>query len=123
MPDPSDPDDPVDVDAARRIDALHNRLFLDPIFRGSYPVDLLEDTADLDVAGPALASTSCATATSTSSRRPIDVLGVNYYHGNEVSGHPRTDVVGIGSRPARPGRAVAVRRLRARHLPEPRAAA
>ena len=28
---------------------------------------------------------------------PIDVLGVNYYHGNEVSGHPRTDVVGIGA--------------------------
>ena len=53
---------------------------------------------------------------------PIDVLGVNYYHGNEVSGHPRTDVVGIGSRPARPGRAVALRGLRARHLPEPRAA-
>ena len=47
MPDPSDPDDPVDVDAARRIDALHNRLFLDPIFRGSYPADLLDDTADL----------------------------------------------------------------------------
>ena len=51
VPDPSDPDDPVDVDAARRIDALHNRLFLDPIFRGSYPADLLEDTAHLDWQG------------------------------------------------------------------------
>jgi beta-glucosidase len=28
---------------------------------------------------------------------PIDVLGVNYYHGNAVSGHPRADVVGVGS--------------------------
>ena len=30
-------DDPVDVDAARRIDGLHNRFFLDPVLRGSLP--------------------------------------------------------------------------------------
>ena len=29
--DPHDPDDPADLDAARRIDGLHNRLFLDPM--------------------------------------------------------------------------------------------
>ncbi|WP_322920530.1 GH1 family beta-glucosidase [Nocardioides renjunii] len=96
VPDPSDPDDPVDVDAARRIDALHNRLFLDPVFRGSYPADLLEDTSHLTwqrkpwydvVRDGDLAITSA----------PIDVLGVNYYHGNEVSGHLRTDVVGVGA--------------------------
>ena len=47
-------------------------------------------------------STWCATATSTSISTPIDVLGVNYYHGDAVSGHPRTDVVGIGAdHPAR----------------------
>ena len=94
--DPSDPADPVDVDAARRIDALHNRLFLDPIFRGAYPDDLLEDTAGLlwqgsdwyDVVRDGDLAAIAA---------PIDVLGVNYYHGNEVSGHPRTDVVGIGA--------------------------
>ena len=76
VPDPSDPEDPVDVDAARRIDGMHNRFFLDPIFRGTYPVDVLEDTADrtwqdrpwLDVVRD-----GDLDVIST----PIDVLGVN----------------------------------------------
>ncbi|WP_372727622.1 GH1 family beta-glucosidase [Nocardioides sp.] len=94
---PADPDDPVDVDAARRIDALQNRVFLDPILRGEYPADLLADTEELGwqhvIADGDLATISA----------PIDVLGVNYYHGNHVSGHPRTDVVGAGSvQPERP---------------------
>ena len=42
-------------------------------------------------------TTSCATATWPLISTPIDVLGVNYYHGDEVSGHPRTDVVGHGA--------------------------
>ena len=96
VPDPSDPTDPVDVDAARRIDGLHNRFFLDPIFRGAYPADVLEDTADLTWQGnpwyDVVHDGDLATIAT-----PIDVLGVNYYHGNEVSGHPRTDVVGIGA--------------------------
>ncbi|MFC7360115.1 GH1 family beta-glucosidase [Nocardioides astragali] len=96
VPDPSNPDDPVDVDAARRIDALHNRLFLDPIFRGAYPADLLEDTADLTWQGTSWYDVVRDGDLATISA-PIDVLGVNYYHGNEVSGHPRTDVVGIGA--------------------------
>lgn len=94
--DPSDPGDPIDVDAARRVDALHNRLFLDPIFRGSYPADLVEDTAHLAWQGAPwqeVVRDGDLARIST----PIDVLGVNYYHGNEVSGHPRTDVVGVGS--------------------------
>ena len=36
-------DDPADVDAARRADGLTNRLFFDPLLRGSYPADTLED--------------------------------------------------------------------------------
>lgn len=96
VPDPSDPDDPVDIDAARRIDALHNRLFLDPIFRGAYPADLLEDTVDLTWQGTSWYDVVRDGDLATISA-PIDVLGVNYYHGNEVSGHPRTDVVGIGA--------------------------
>ena len=32
-------DDPADVDAARRVDGLTNRLFLDPLLRGRYPAD------------------------------------------------------------------------------------
>ncbi|MFM9785766.1 family 1 glycosylhydrolase, partial [Streptomyces scabiei] len=40
---PVDPADPADVDAARRIDGQFNRWFLDPIFRGEYPADAVED--------------------------------------------------------------------------------
>ncbi|SEC11955.1 beta-glucosidase [Nocardioides exalbidus] len=96
VPDPSDPTDPVDVDAARRIDSLHNRFFLDPIFRGAYPADLLDDTAGLTFDGRPWVDVVRDGDLDVISA-PIDVLGVNYYHGNEVSGHPRTDVVGIGS--------------------------
>jgi beta-glucosidase len=35
-------DDPVDAEAARRVDGNANRLYLDPLFRGSYPEDMIE---------------------------------------------------------------------------------
>jgi beta-glucosidase len=38
-------DRPADADAARRIDGLANRFFLDPVLRGSYPADVLADLA------------------------------------------------------------------------------
>ena len=40
--------DPVDLEAARRIDALWNRMYLDPILRGGYPADLLRTSATSD---------------------------------------------------------------------------
>ncbi len=85
VPDPVDPDDPADVDAARRIDAQFNRIFLDPIIRGAYPEDLLADVAPyglLDhVRDGDLATISA----------PIDALGVNYYHGELVGARPHPD--------------------------------
>ena len=83
--DPVDPHDPADVDAARRIDAQHNRLFLDPIFRGAYPADLVEDLAARGLHLPVQEGDLGAIAT------PIDALGVNYYHGDAVSAHPPAD--------------------------------
>jgi beta-glucosidase len=66
-------EEPADLDAARRIDALQNRVFLDPLLRGAYPSDLVRDlvgTADLrHVRGGDLSTIAT----------PIDVLGVNYY--------------------------------------------
>jgi len=73
-------DEPVHHEAARRIDGLHNRFFLEAVLRGQYPADVLRDTehlgwqyvirdGDLDLVAA-----------------PIDVLGVNYYHGDAVSG-------------------------------------
>ena len=36
-----------DAAAAQRIDGLHNRVFLDPALRGSYPADVLQDTSSV----------------------------------------------------------------------------
>jgi beta-glucosidase len=80
--DPVDPTDAGDLDAARRIDGQFNRFFLDPIFRGAYPADVLEDVAGLgfeSVVQPGDLATISA---------PIDLLGVNYYHGELVSSRP-----------------------------------
>ncbi|GAA2502558.1 GH1 family beta-glucosidase [Streptomyces gobitricini] len=66
-------DGEADRDAARRVDALGNRIFLDPVFHGRLPADLVRDTAaltdwsfvrdgDLEVIGA-----------------PVDSLGINYY--------------------------------------------
>jgi beta-glucosidase len=66
-------DSPQDADAVRHVDALSNRIFLDPVLRGSYPGDLIEDTRDVTdwsfVRDGDLAAI----------RQPIDLLGVNYY--------------------------------------------
>ncbi|MFF5932757.1 GH1 family beta-glucosidase [Streptomyces sp. NPDC012508] len=66
-------DAPEDRDAARRIDAVGNRIFLDPVFHGRLPADLVEDTAHITdwsfVRGGDLEVISA----------PIDSLGINYY--------------------------------------------
>jgi beta-glucosidase len=80
--DPVDPQDPADLDAARRIDGQFNRVFLDPIFRGEYPADLLEDVAGLGLERFILPGDLATIST------PIDALGVNYYHGELVGGQP-----------------------------------
>jgi beta-glucosidase len=90
--DPVDPDDAGDLDAARRIDGQFNRFFLDPLFRGSYPVDVLEDVAGLGFDGVVRPGDLEIIST------PIDVLGVNYYHGESVSAHPGP----LGERAAAP---------------------
>ncbi len=80
VPDPVDPTNEGDLDAARRIDGQFNRFFLDPIFRGSYPTDVLEDVAHLGFDKYVQAGDLEVIST------PIDALGVNYYHGELVSG-------------------------------------
>ncbi|WP_019149028.1 GH1 family beta-glucosidase [Timonella senegalensis] len=84
--DPVDPSNPDDVDAARRIDAQFNRVFADPIFKGAYPVDLLEDLGEVGEreAFEALIHDGDMATIST----PIDTLGVNYYHGEANSKTP-----------------------------------
>ena len=103
------------------IDALHNRLFLDPIFRGAYPADLLDDTADLTWQGghwhDVVRDGDLAAISA-----PIDVLGVNYYHGDEVSGSPAHRRRRLGA--DHPDRVALSPFVGSEHvdLPEPRAA-
>lgn len=61
------------AEAIRRIDALANRAFTEPLLRGKYPADLLEDTADITD------WSFVRPGDLTIIKQPIDFLGVNYY--------------------------------------------
>jgi beta-glucosidase len=64
------------ADPLRRIDGLHNRLFLDPLLRGAYPADVVADVAaigELPVRDGDLATIAT----------PLDWLGINYYSDRE----------------------------------------
>jgi beta-glucosidase len=71
--------DGADIEAARRVDGNANRLYLDPLFRGTYPEDMLGHYASVSdfsfVRDGDLGKIS----------QPIDFLGVNYYFRNTVS--------------------------------------
>jgi beta-glucosidase len=68
-----------DVDAARLIDGLANRVFLGPMLDGEYPADVLADTASISdwsfVQDGDLQTVHV----------PLDVLGVNYYSPTTVA--------------------------------------
>jgi beta-glucosidase len=79
---PADPetDSEVDREAARRADGINNRMFLDPVLRGSYPQDVLADLAEIGVSLPVEDGDLEIIST------PFDTLGVNYYFGQLFSG-------------------------------------
>ena len=66
--------------AAQRLDGHHNRWFLDPVFRGAYPEDML-----------ALYESRCGPLDAIEAgdleviAQPIDFLGVNFYRPNFVA--------------------------------------
>ena len=62
---------PEDLAAARWVDGLHNRWFLDPLFLGTYPDDMLEAWAELM---PEIHEGDLELIST-----PIDFLGVNNY--------------------------------------------
>jgi beta-glucosidase len=73
------------TDAVRRIDGLANRLFLDPLLAGHYPVDVQRDTARLTDWSFVLPGDLETIAT------PVDLLGINYYSPTLVDVGPATD--------------------------------
>ena len=96
--DPVDPADEGDVDAARRIDGQFNRFFLDPIFRGEYPADVLDDLAGLGLEKYIEPGDLDIIST------PIDALGVNYYHGEALTVHPVEQEMSTAAPSLRPKR-------------------
>jgi beta-glucosidase len=69
----------ADADAARRIDGLANRFFLDPVLLGRYPVDVVADlrgVTDFDFVADGDLETIA---------EPLDMLGINYYSRYVVS--------------------------------------
>ncbi len=92
-------DDADDADAARRVDGLSNRLFLDPVLRGQYPDDV---RGDLE---PIAGSAFIADGDSAAIASAIDFLGVNYYsrhvvraaRAGDASGGARREPAWVGA--------------------------
>ena len=103
--DPVDENDAADLDAARRIDGQFNRWFLDPIFRASYPVDVVEDIRAVDADAVEALDAAIRPGDLEAIATPLDSLGVNYYHGEYVGGRPPVVPPTPGDAPTdRPGR-------------------
>lgn len=94
--DPADPGRAGDLDAARRVDGQSNRLFLDPLFKGEYPDDVLADVVHLGMAGVVRPGDLDIISA------PLDVLGVNYYHGDAFTTDPEPHRDVAGGEPASP---------------------
>lgn len=95
-----------DTAAWRRLDLYENRLFLDPLFRGSYPPDAAAYFAPVSDFGFVQDGDLAVIST------PIDFFGINYYESHLVSADPANPergwrrvpdptptVVGIGVHP------------------------
>ncbi|MDR1428023.1 MAG: beta-glucosidase [Bifidobacteriaceae bacterium] len=76
----------ADLDAKRQIDAVGNEIFIGPMLEGSYPEDLLSDTAaisDWAFVRP---------GDLIDAQQPIEALGVNYYSTSTVRRLPKGQV-------------------------------
>ncbi|MBA2445710.1 MAG: beta-glucosidase [Nocardioidaceae bacterium] len=72
-------DEPL-LAAVERVDGLANRLFLDPVLRGSYPADLIAAAAEGGGGFDWVREGDLAQIS-----RPLDLLGVNYYSPTRVA--------------------------------------
>ncbi|WP_208297526.1 GH1 family beta-glucosidase [Actinophytocola oryzae] len=70
----------ADQEAARRADGLGARIYLDPLLRGQYPGDIMDDLSVRGIKMPVIDGDLAIIS------QPIDVLGVNYYSSHRFSG-------------------------------------
>ncbi|WP_375406289.1 glycoside hydrolase family 1 protein, partial [uncultured Amnibacterium sp.] len=87
------PEGPTGAEAARRVDAVGNRVFLGPMLDGAYPADLLEDTATITD------WSFVQDGDLEAIHQPVDVLGVNYYSTSRVRLHDGGRVSGRNDGP------------------------
>ncbi len=77
------------------MDGFHNRWFLDPVLRGGYPGDMVDELTrrfgPLDAIRPGDLETIA---------EPIDFLGINYYFSARVFADPDEPILGVSSAPA-----------------------
>lgn len=78
----------ADQQAARRLDGLTNRMFLDPVLKGRYPEDVL------DLLGPLFPPTEPDEMSRIAA--PLDFLGVNYYTRAVIRHDPNSLLFQIG---------------------------
>ncbi|MDR2373476.1 MAG: beta-glucosidase [Bifidobacteriaceae bacterium] len=72
----------ADRDAARRVDAITNRFFLDPVLKGEYPADAVAQLAPLTDFSHVLDG-DLATI-----NQPLNDFGLNYYHRDWIKAGP-----------------------------------
>jgi beta-glucosidase len=73
-------DSPADQEVARRADGLGTRIYLDPLWYGRYPEDIVADLAARGIELPARDGDLELISA------PLDTLGVNYYFSMKSSG-------------------------------------
>ncbi|MFI5936556.1 GH1 family beta-glucosidase [Actinoplanes sp. NPDC051494] len=73
-------DSEADREAARRADGMGLRIYLDPLRKGTYPRDMVDDLAARGTAFPVQDGDLAIIST------PFEVLGVNFYFGQDFSG-------------------------------------
>jgi len=72
----------ADREAARRVDGQANRLYLDPLFRGKYPEDLVSYYRERGIEPPV------QDGDLEKISQPLDFLGINYYFRHHIRDAP-----------------------------------
>jgi beta-glucosidase len=91
-PAPVHRDDSIDDDDVRRIDGTLNRLFLDPILLGRYPLDVLDDLGPLALC--------IEDGDEAIIGQEIDWLGVNYYNDHHYRLASSPEIASPGATPS-----------------------